>query len=119
VDIWWWVPIGLAAWFLVAVVVAMCIGPVLRRSSQTLESLDQRFAETSDGHGSPGDERHASQGRPGTGATGSKPVPAARRAPVIPPSSGGADPHTLKRNSTRFRSRSTSGRSIGWGQGGG
>jgi hypothetical protein len=59
-DVWWWVPIGLAAWCLASVVIALCIGPVLRRSSQVRESLDQQFAETSD--------------RPG------KPVPAARRA---------------------------------------
>jgi hypothetical protein len=26
VDPWWWVPIGLAAWFLVAVLVAPCVG---------------------------------------------------------------------------------------------
>jgi hypothetical protein len=86
-DVWWWVPIGLAAWCLASVVIALCIGPVLRRGSQIRESLDQQFAETPDGHG--------------------KPVPAARRA-SDPTSSGSADPHTLKRNSTIFRSRSTS-----------
>jgi len=59
VDVWWWVPIGLAAWCLASVVIALWIGPVLRRSSQVRESLDQQFAETSHGHG--------------------KPVPAARR----------------------------------------
>jgi hypothetical protein len=57
---WWWVPIGLAVWFLASVVTGLCIGPVLRRSSQIRESLDQQVAEISDGH--------------------SKPVPAARRA---------------------------------------
>ena len=41
---WWWVPIGLAAWFLAAVVIGLCIGPVLGRSSRVRESLDQRFA---------------------------------------------------------------------------
>ena len=59
-DVWWWVPIGLAAWCLISVVIALCIGPVLRRASQARESLDQQFAETRDGH--------------------SKSVPAARRA---------------------------------------
>ena len=49
-DVWWWVPIGLAAWCLASVVIALCIGPVLRRASQARESLDQQFAETSDGH---------------------------------------------------------------------
>jgi hypothetical protein len=66
-DVWWWVPIGLATWCLVSVVTALCIGPVLRRASQARESLDQQFAETSDGH--------------------SKPVPAARR---------GSDPATVR-----------------------
>jgi hypothetical protein len=77
---WWWVPIGLAAWFLASVVIGLWIGPVLRRSSQIMESLDQQVAAISEGHGSPGDERHASRGWPSTGAGGSKPVPAARRA---------------------------------------
>jgi hypothetical protein len=53
VNVWWWVPIGLAAWLLASVVVALCIGPVLRRSSQIRESLDQQFAETPDGHSKP------------------------------------------------------------------
>ena len=52
-NVWWWVPIGLAAWCLASVVIALWIGPVLRRSSQIRESLDQQFAETSDGHGTP------------------------------------------------------------------
>ena len=56
---WWWVPIGLAAWFLASVVIGLWIGPVLRRSSEIRESLDQQVAEISGGH--------------------SKPVPAARR----------------------------------------
>ena len=72
-NAWWWVPVGLAAWFLVAVVMALCIGAVLRRASQTRASLDRQATEKS----------------------------------------GGDNPYTLKRNSTRFRSRSTSGRSTG------
>jgi hypothetical protein len=54
VNMWWWVPIGLAAWFLASVVIALCIGPVLRRSSQVREALDQQSAAMSDGHGRPG-----------------------------------------------------------------
>ena len=72
-NAWWWVPIGLAAWCLVAVVMALGIGRVLGRASQVRESLDRQVMELSDGD----------------------------------------DPYTLKRNSTGFRSRSTSGRSIG------
>lgn len=41
-DPWWWVPIGLAAWFLVALGIGLFIGPVLRRSSQAWEALDQQ-----------------------------------------------------------------------------
>ena len=57
---WWWVTIGLAAWFLVSIVAALCIGPVLRRSSQTRESLDQVFEELPDNREPPQDEREAS-----------------------------------------------------------
>ena len=45
---WWWVPIGLAAWCLIAVVMALCIGRVLRRASQAGESLDRQLMELSD-----------------------------------------------------------------------
>jgi hypothetical protein len=45
VNAWWWVPIGLAAWCLVAVLLALCIGPVLRRASQARESLDRQLME--------------------------------------------------------------------------
>ena len=51
---WWWVPIGLAAWLLASVVIALCVGPVLRRSSQVREALDQLPAAMSDGHGRAG-----------------------------------------------------------------
>jgi hypothetical protein len=37
VSAWWWVPIGLAAWFLVAVVAALVIGPVLERCTSDEE----------------------------------------------------------------------------------
>ena len=48
-NAWWWVPIGLAAWCLVAVVMALCIGAVLRRASQARESLDRQVTDESDG----------------------------------------------------------------------
>jgi hypothetical protein len=65
VNPWWWVPIGLAAWFLVAIGVGMLIGPVLRQSSQARDSLDQEFLdteleETPDERGPPEAERQAS-----------------------------------------------------------
>ena len=60
---WWWVPIGLAAWFLVAIVVALLIGPVLKRSARSARSQDSlrpEPEETSD-EGKPSeDERQAS-----------------------------------------------------------
>ena len=60
-DPWWWVPIGLVGWFLVALAIALCLGPVLSRSSQAREALDQQLAEIPDRpHEPPQDERQAS-----------------------------------------------------------
>jgi hypothetical protein len=44
-NAWWWVPIGLAAWFGVSLVVGLLLGPVLRRSSQAQEALDADMGE--------------------------------------------------------------------------
>jgi hypothetical protein len=55
VNPWWWVLIGLAAWFLVAIVVALLIGPVLRRSA--------RSAQIQDSLG-PGPEKTSDEGKP-------------------------------------------------------
>ena len=44
-GLWWWVLIGLAAWFLVALGISLYVGPVLRRSSQALEAIDQQLGE--------------------------------------------------------------------------
>jgi len=44
-DVWWWVLIGLAAWFLVALGISLFIGPVLRRSSQAWQAIDQQLGE--------------------------------------------------------------------------
>ena len=56
----WWVPVGLAAWFLVGVVIGLCIGRVLRRCSQVRESIDQKLEEMSDEREPLKDERQAS-----------------------------------------------------------
>ena len=48
-NAWWWVPIGLAAWCLVAVVMALGLGRVLGRASQVRESLDRQVMELPDG----------------------------------------------------------------------
>jgi hypothetical protein len=60
VDPWWWVPIGLAAWFLVAIVAALIIGPILRGSSRARESYSQESEDTPGEREPPGDERQAS-----------------------------------------------------------
>jgi hypothetical protein len=56
-DPWWWVPIGLAAWFLIALAIALLLGPALRRSSQARERLGEMPDEP---HEPPRDERRAS-----------------------------------------------------------
>jgi hypothetical protein len=43
VNAWWWVPIGLVAWFLVAVAVGLCLGPVLRRSAAAREAVEHQW----------------------------------------------------------------------------
>jgi hypothetical protein len=52
----WWVPIGLAAWSGVAIVIALCIGPVLQRCSLVRDAIDQRRAVVPDDQESPRDE---------------------------------------------------------------
>jgi len=37
---WWWVAIGLAAWFAVSLPVGLLLGPFFRYSSQAREALD-------------------------------------------------------------------------------
>lgn len=44
-NAWWWLPIGLAAWFAIAVAVGLWFGPVLRSCSQAREAVDQHTAE--------------------------------------------------------------------------
>jgi hypothetical protein len=43
---WWWVSIGLAAWFGVSLAVGLLLGRVFRRSSQAREALDAQERET-------------------------------------------------------------------------
>ena len=43
-DGWWWLPIGLIAWFAVAMAVALWLGSVLRSCSQAREALGQHTA---------------------------------------------------------------------------
>ena len=37
---WWWLPIGLAAWFVLSVAVALVVGPILKSCSETRANLD-------------------------------------------------------------------------------
>jgi hypothetical protein len=105
-DMWWWVPIGLAAWFLASVVIALCVGPVLRRSSQVREALDQQSAAMSDGHGRRGMSGTPLRNGRAQAQAAVSPFPPLG-ALAIPSSSGSADPCTLKRtrrNGTARRS---------------
>jgi hypothetical protein len=43
----WWIPAGIAAWFLISVVVALCMGPVLAHCSQARETPGQQWARAS------------------------------------------------------------------------
>jgi hypothetical protein len=45
VNSWWWVPIGLAAWFLVSLAVGLRLGPALKRSAEAREAIDRQFAK--------------------------------------------------------------------------
>jgi hypothetical protein len=82
VNSWWWVPIALAGWFLVSLAVGLCVGPVLRRSTEAREALEGQLAGSDVHHVRLWDELQASQGK-------------------------GADGYTLNRNSTTSPSRMT------------
>lgn len=59
----WWIPVGIAAWFLVSVAVGLCVGPVLGRCSQVRESMDQPRTAVPGPRAASRDERQASRGR--------------------------------------------------------
>jgi hypothetical protein len=58
-NLWWWLPIGLVAWFALAVAVGLCLGPVLRRGSQAREALDRQARQQPDKRTEP--PRHRKQ----------------------------------------------------------
>jgi hypothetical protein len=41
----WWVPVGIAAWFVVSVLVALGIGRVLRHCSQVKKTVDRQWVK--------------------------------------------------------------------------
>jgi hypothetical protein len=52
-NAWWWVAIGLAAWFGVSLAVGLWLGRVFVRSSQAQEALDAQMGETPAGRQEP------------------------------------------------------------------
>jgi hypothetical protein len=56
-DAWWWVPIGLVAWFAVAVAVGLWLGPILRHCSEARAAHDPCTEATP--AGTPHHERQA------------------------------------------------------------
>jgi hypothetical protein len=51
---WWWVLIGLAAWFGVSLAVGLLwLGPALRRSARARDALDAQAGETAGGRDKP------------------------------------------------------------------
>jgi hypothetical protein len=91
----WWVPISLAAWFGVAVVAALFIGPALRRSSEAREALEQQVKDMPDGYEPSQDEWQALPGQRGPGASDGQPARRRPASPRVPVPSDGADPYPV------------------------
>ena len=98
---WWWVAVGLVAWCGVAVVIGLCIGPVLKRSSRVRESLDQQWAQVSTGHEPARDDQPTLEGQLSTGVADGdgESVPEPRHA-FGPAIARPRDPSTSKRKAT-------------------
>ena len=82
----WWIPIGIVAWFLVAVVVGRGVGAVLSHGSRVRESAAPHWGEAADVDEPRWNERQASPGGLGTDARGGEAVldiPLARASVVI------------------------------------
>ncbi len=60
----WWIPAGIAAWFLVSVVVGLCVGPLLGRCSQAREAAGQQWVRASDARKPTRKDRQVSPGWP-------------------------------------------------------
>jgi hypothetical protein len=93
----WWVPIVLVTWFGVAIVAALCIGPVLRRGSEARNALDRQLVGMGEYEPSRDEPRAPAASRGGQ-PTGHLP-PSCPLGHAGPATSDGAD-STLKRNST-------------------
>jgi hypothetical protein len=64
----WLIPVGIAAWFLVAIVAGLCVGPVLARCSQAQEAAAQPWMRASGAPGPTWNERQVPPGLLGAGA---------------------------------------------------
>ncbi len=62
----WWIPVGIAAWFLISIVAGRCIGPVLGRCSQAREAADQQSVRASDARKPTWKNRQVAPGCPRT-----------------------------------------------------
>ena len=58
-NAWWWVLIGLVAWFGVSLAAGLILGPVLRRASRAREALDADPGETPAGREKPPQNGHS------------------------------------------------------------
>lgn len=63
----WLTPVGIAAWFLVAIAVGLCAGRVLGRCSQARDAADQPWMRASGAPAPTGKNRQVSPGLPGAG----------------------------------------------------
>ena len=63
----WLIPVGIAGWFLVAIVVGLCVGPVLGRCSQARKAADQQWMRASGTPEPTSRDRQVAPGLPGTG----------------------------------------------------
>ena len=58
----WLIPVGIAAWFLVAIVVGLCVGPVLGRRAPAREAAGRQRTRASGAPGPTWTDRQVSPG---------------------------------------------------------
>jgi len=63
-NAWWWVLIGLVAWFGVSLAAGLILGPVLKRASQAREALDTDPGEAPAGREKPPQNGHSPRDGP-------------------------------------------------------
>src|ERR1700759_1485765 len=61
----WWIPTGVAAWFLIAAAAAMYIGPLLGRCSQARADADRQWTKAPDARSSAWTDQQAAPAWPG------------------------------------------------------